>query len=142
MAQFLRTATPDGDWRSFKFTHALVPDITLTEGSIYQIQDTIGVLLLDIQYTTAGCKDAKTINAGDEGVLIYHAEKIRVDKIACAFLPGDVVYWTGVQGSPVTNVYSSGAIWIGICVWAAAAGDSTVIIDMKGEVGLWIRTEA
>jgi len=142
MAQFLRTATPDGDWRSFKFTHALVPDITLTEGSIYQIQDTIGVLLLDIQHTSAGCKETKTINAGDEGVLIYHAEKIRVDKIACAFLPGDVVYWTGVQGSPVTNVYSSGAIWIGICVWAATAGDSTVIIDMKGEIGLWIRTEA
>ena len=141
MAQFLRTATPDGDWRSFKFTHALVPDITLTEGSIYQIQDTIGVLILDIQYTTAGCKDAKTINSGDEGVLVYHCEKIRVNKDAVAFLPGDAVYWNGVQGGNVTNVYSSGAIWIGICVWAAAADDATVIIDMKGEVGLWIRTE-
>ena len=139
MAQFLRT-TMDHT-RTFKFTHALVPDITLTEGLIYQIQDTIGVLLLDIQYTAAGCKDAKTINSGEEGVLVYHCEKIRVDKIACAFLPGDVVYWSGVQGAPVTNVYSSGAIWIGICVWAAATSDSTVIIDMKGEVGLWIRTE-
>jgi len=142
MAQFLRTATPDGDWRSFKFTNALVPALTLTEGSIYQIQDTVGVLLLDIQYTAAGCKKAKTIGSGEEGVLIYHAEKIRVDKIACAFLPGDAIYWTGVQGSAVTNVYSSGCIWIGICVWAAGASDSTVIIDMKGEVALWMPTEA
>ena len=141
MAQFLRTATPDGDWRSFKFTHALVPDITLTEGSIYQIQDTIGVLILDIQYSSAGCKEAKTINSGEEGVLVYNCKKIRVDKVAVAFLPGDVVYWSGVQGASVTNAYSSGAIWIGICVWAAVAGDSTVIIDLKGEVGLWIRTE-
>ena len=142
MAQFLRTATPDGDWRSFKFTHAILPDFAMAEGSLYQIQDTVGVLILDIQYSTAGCKEDKTINADEEGVLIYHAENIRVDKITCAFLPGDVVYWTGVQGSPVTNVYSSGAIWIGICVWAAVAGDSTVIIDMKGEVALWMRTEA
>jgi len=142
MAQFLRTATPDGDWRSFKFTHALVPDITLTEGLIYQIQDSIGVLILDIQYSSAGCKEAKTINSGDEGVLIYHAEKIRVNKDAVVFLPRAVVYWNGVQGGNVTNVYSSGAIFIGICVWAAAAEDSTVIIDLMGGVGLWIRTEA
>ena len=142
MAQFLRTATPDGDWRSFKFTHALVPDITLTEGRIYQIQDSIGVLVLGIQYSSAGCKEAKTINSGEEGVLIYHAEKIRVNKDAVAFLPGDAVYWNGVQGGNVTNVYSSGAIFIGICVWAAGASDSTVIIDLMGGVGLWIRTEA
>jgi len=137
MAQFLRTATPDGDWRSFKFTNALVPALTLTEGLIYQIQDTIGVLLLDIQYTAAGCKKAKTIGSGEEGVLIYHAEKIRVNKdtgVAC--LPGDAIYWNGVQGGNVSCRYSSGGIWIGICVWAAAAGDTTVIIDMKGEVGL------
>jgi hypothetical protein len=140
MAQFLRT-TMDHT-RTFKFTNALVPALTLTEGSIYQIQDTIGVLLLDIQYTAAGCKKAKTIGSGEEGVLVYHCEKIRVNKDAVAFLPGDAVYWNGVQGGNVTNVYSSGGIWIGICVWAAAAGDSTVIIDMKGEVGLWIRTEA
>ena len=140
--QFLRTATPDGDWRSFKFTHALVPDITLTEGRIYQIQDSIGVLVLGIQYSSAGCKEAKTINSGEEGVLIYHAEKIDLYKDAVVFLSGDAVYWNGVQGGNVTNVYSSGAIWIGICVWPAAADDEKVIIDMKGEVGLWIRTEA
>ena len=134
MAQFLRTATPDGDWRSFKFTHAILPDFAMTEGSLYQIQDTVGVLILDIQYTTAGCKDAKTIDYGDEGVLIYHAEKIRVDKLETfAILPGDKIYWSGVQGSPVTNVFTSGALWIGICVWPADADDDTVIIDLKGD---------
>lgn len=140
MAQFLRTTMKNA--RTFKFTHALVPDITLTESLIYQIQDTIGVLLLDVQYGTQGEKLPKTINSGDEGVLVYHAEKIRVYKDAVAFLPGDAVYWNGVQGGNVTNVYSSGAIWIGICVWAAGLTDPTVIIDLKGEVGLWIRTEA
>lgn len=132
MAQFLRTATPDGDWRSFKFTHA-IPGLTMTEGELYQIQDTVGVLILDIQYSDAGCKEAKTITEDDEGVLIYHAEKIRVDKGAFAILPGDKIYWSGVQGSSVTNIYGSGALWIGICVWAAALGDSTVIIDLKGD---------
>ena len=132
MAQFLRTASPDGDWRSFKFTHA-IPGLTMTEGSLYQIQDTVGVLILDIKYTAAGCKDAKTITEDDEGVLIYHAEKIRVDKGAFAILPGDKIYWSGVQGSAVTNVFTSGALWIGICVWPAAVGDSTVIIDLKGD---------
>ena len=139
--QTLRTATPMADWRSFKFTHA-IPGLTMTEALIYQVQDTVGVLILDIQYSTAGCKEAKTIEEGDEGVLIYHAEKILLPKIACAFSPGDVVYWTGVQGGFVTNVYSSGAIWIGICVQAAVAGDTYVKTDMKGEVALWIRTEA
>lgn len=142
MGQFFRTATPMGDWRSFKFTHALVPDITLAEGSIYQIQDTIGVLLLDAKYTSQGCKLPATINAGEEGVLVYHIEKIKVYKDPVAFLPGDVVYWNGVQGGNVSSVYSSGAIWIGICVRAAAADDELVMIDMKGEVALWIRTEA
>jgi len=134
MAQFLRTATPDGDWRSFKFTHAILPDFAMAEGSLYQIEDTVGVLILDIQYTAAGCKDAKTIANGEEGVLIYHAEKVRVDKLATfALLPGDKIYWSGVQGSPVTNVYSSGYLWIGICVWPAATTDTTVIIDLKGD---------
>ena len=137
MAQFLRTTMKNA--RTFKFTHAIA-GLTMTEGSIFQVQDTIGVLLLDIQHGSQGEKLAKTIVEGKEGVLVYHAEKIRVDKDAVAFLPGDAVYWNGVQGGKVTNVYSSGAIWIGICVFAAAIGDSTVIIDMKGEVGLWMPT--
>jgi|GEM_PF-910034 len=135
MPSILRTATPMGDWRSFKFTHA-ISGLTMTEGQIYKVEDTVGVLLLDIQYGSQGEKLAKTITEDDEGVLIYHAEKIMVDKIArtgYSFLPGDKVYWSGVQGASVTPIYQSGFYWIGICVWAAGESDAQVMIDLKGD---------
>ncbi len=135
MAQFLRTAVPGGDWRSFRFTHA-VSGLTMTEGQIYMIQHTVGMLILDIQYDSAGAKQAKTIVETDEGVLIYHAEKIRVPKFVetgDVFLPGDKVYWSGVQGDPVHPHHRSADFWIGICVWPAAATDAYVIIDLKGD---------
>ena len=135
MSDFFRTATPMGDWRSFKFTHAET-GVTYTEGQIYMIQETVGVLLLDIQYSTAGCKEAKTITLGDEGVLVYHIEKIIVDKLAKAgfsFLPGDKVYWSGVQGDPVIPTHQSGYYWIGIATEPAAALATTVEIDLKGD---------
>jgi len=137
MAQFLRTATPMGDWRSFKFT--MTEAGPWTEGLLYMVRDTVGVLLLDIQYTAAGCKKAKTIVVDEEGVLIYHAEKIIVNKeVGCVFLPGDKVYWGSSaggapQGGPVESVYQSGEYWIGICVQAAGASDTTVKIDLKGD---------
>ena len=135
MAQFLRTATPMGDWRSFKFTHA-ESGVTYKEGYIYRIQETIGVLLLDIQYTSQGCKEAKEIEMGDEGVLIYHAEKINVLKFLGtgeSFLPGDKVYWSGVQGAAVTPNYTTGYYWIGVAVAPAAEADEYVMIDLKGD---------
>lgn len=132
----LRTATPMGDWRSFKFTHPNVGE-TWAEGSLYWLQDhTIGVLLLDIQYTAAGCKKAKAITYGEEGVLIYHAEKIMVDKVHTtgdAFLPGDKVYWNGVQGAPVTPNVTTGYWWIGIAVAPAGQFETEVMIDLKGD---------
>lgn len=134
MAQFFRTATPMADWRSFKFTHAIA-GLTMTEGQIYMIQETVGILLLNIQYTAAGCKKAKTIVEGDEGVLVYHIEKVIVDKLVKAgsvFLPGDKVYWSGVQGDPVHPFHRSADYWIGICVWPAGADDDEVMIDLNG----------
>ena len=133
MAQFLRTTMKYA--RSFKFTHA-ISGLTMSEGLIYKVEDTVGVLILDIQYTAAGCKDAKTITEDDEGVLIYHAEKIKVCKYArtgYSFLPGDKVYWSGIQGACVTPIYQSGFYWIGICVWPAGESEATVIIDLKGD---------
>jgi len=124
-----------GDWRSFKFTHA-ISGLTMTESYIYKVEDTVGVLLLDIQYGSQGEKLAKTITEDDEGVLIYHAEKIQVRKrtrTGDSFLPGDKVYWSGIQGAAVQPVYQSGYYWIGICVSAAGASDTTVIIDLKGD---------
>ena len=142
MGDNFRTSTPMGDWRSFKFTHAEA-GVTYEEGKIYRIRDTIGILLTDISYDSSGCKEDAERSLGDECVLVYHIEKIMAKKVAGAvFLPGDVVYWPGIQGAAVTNVYSSGAIWIGIATEPAATDDARVEIDMKGEVGLWIRTEA
>jgi hypothetical protein len=135
MAQFLRTATPMGDWRSFKFTHD-ESGVTYKEGYIYKIQDTIGVLILDIQYTSQGCKEAKEIEETEHGVLIYHAEKINVLKLLGTgevFLPGDKVYWSGVQGAAVTPNYTTGYYWIGIAVAAAGMADEYVMIDLKGD---------
>ena len=133
--QRFRTATPMGDWRSFKFTHEEV-GVTYTEGLIYKIEDTIGILLLDIQYNTDGSKKAKTIVEDDEGVLVYHIEKVIVDKVTTtgtACKPGDKIYWSGVQGAAVTPVYVQGYYWVGICVKAAAESDDEVMVDFKGD---------
>jgi len=140
----VRTASPPGDWRTFKFIN--ITEETLTEGNLCYIQETSGILYLDIQYTSAGCKKAKTIVTYDAdidadlytGVLIYHCEKIIVDKITgsgLAFLPGDNVYWSGVNGSGVTPTYDAQTYkyWIGICVVAAGANDDEVMIDLKGD---------
>ena len=135
MPDILRTERPSGDIRTFKFTHA-ISGLTMTEGILYKIEDTVGVLLLDIQYGSQGEKEAKTIEEDDEGVLIYHCEKIMVYKLVRtgdSFLPGDKVYWSGQQGASVTPVYQSGFYWIGICVRAAAASDTRVMIDLKGD---------
>ena len=131
--QTLRTTMKNA--RTFKFTHA-VAGLTMTESYIYLIQESVGVLILDIQYDADGGKEAKTIVEDDEGVLIYHAEKIEVRKrtgTGYSFLPGDKVYWTGTQGDPVTPTYQSTYYWIGICVWAAGDSDEWVIIDLKGD---------
>lgn len=135
MANFFRTASPMGDWRSFKFTHA-ESGVTYTEGQIYLIQETVGVLLLDIQYGTQGEKLDKEITIGDEGVLVYHIEKVIVDKLTGtgeSFLPGDKVYWSGVQGASVTPNYTTGYYWIGIAVVAAGEDEDEVMIDLKGD---------
>ena len=132
--QRFRTATPPGDWRSFKFT--MTEDGPWTEGLIYLVQETVGVLLLDIQYTAAGCKKAKTIVVTEEGVLVYHIEKVIVNKVAetgLACLPGDKLYWSGVAGAGVTPTYVQGYYWIGICVRAAAELDTEVMMDLKGD---------
>ena len=135
MPDILRTSRPSGDIRTFKFTHA-VAGLTMTEAYLYLIEDTVGVLLLDIQYGTQAEKLAKEIVIGDEGVVVYHCEKIMVFKrvgTGYSFLPGDKVYWSGVQGDPVTNVYQSTFLWIGICVRAAGESDTRVMIDLGGD---------
>lgn len=134
--QRFRTSRPDGDIRTFQFINA--EGEILDEGELALIQETAGVLLLDIQYSAAGCKEDKDLAEGDSGVLVYHIEKIIVDKLVVtgmAFLPGDKVYWSGTNGDGVTSVYNAqtAPYWIGICVWPAVEADTTVMIDLKGD---------
>lgn len=129
-----KTATPMADWRTFKFT--MTEDGPWTEGLIYKVEDTIGVLFLPIKYGSQGEKLAKTIVVTEEGVLVYHIEKMELTKVTgtgFSFLPGDKIYWSGVQGASVTPTYQSGYYWIGICVWPAGESDTRVIADLKGD---------
>lgn len=135
MANFLRTCTPEGDWRSFKFTNP--SSVNYLDGKLYLVQDTVGVVLVAQKYDDQGCPVDLVIEPGEEGVLIYHAEKIMLEKMAgsggSVWVPGEKVFWSGVGGSIVTNEYLSGYYWIGICVEAAAATDERVKVDLKGD---------
>lgn len=135
MGSNFRTSTPMGDWRSFKFTHA-EQGVTYEEGKLYKIGDTVGLLFLDVLYNSDGSKADPEIEVGAEGVLVYHIEKVMVYKDAETgddFGVGDKVYWSGVQGDPVTPNWTSGYYWIGICTRAALFNDAMVEIDLKGD---------
>lgn len=129
MPNALRTAAPMGDWRSFKFTcedtdgYVGIKDGWASSTPwLYLIQDTVGALL-------------ESVDFGDEGVLIYHAEKILVAKMTEStdiFLPGDRVYWDPTTRL-VTPDYDSAYYWIGIATEAAGADDLLVEIDLKGD---------
>ena len=130
MPNALRTATPMGDWRSFKFTvespTAGVLGIKDAQAAgvpyLYRVMDTVGAVL-------------ESADVGEEAVLIYHAEKIMVTKAtaqADSFDPGDRVYWVP-NTRLVTPVYGAGYFWIGIATEPAGETDDFVEIDLKGD---------
>ena len=130
----LRTATPMGDWRTFKYTvdvsagvkgikEAAEDDVLGARVSyLYLVQDTVGAVI-------------ESADFGDEAVLFYHAEKIMVPKMTEStdvFLPGDRVYWDPTTRL-VTPTYDSGYYWIGIATEPADADELYVEIDLKGD---------
>lgn len=134
MPDALRTATPMGDWRSFKFTCDLsagmdgIKDAADNDAAaarrspLYLIEDTVGAVL-------------EAADFGEEAVLIYHAEKILVQKMIEStdiFLPGNRVYWDPTTRL-VTPAYNAGYFWIGIATEPAVADDLRVEIDLKGD---------
>lgn len=126
MPQALRTATPMGDWRSFKYVVELTEGVLgikdaheAGESFLYLVEDTVGAVL-------------ESADFGEEAVLIYHAEKILVPKEDVDFMPGERVYFIPATRT-VTNVYDSGYYWIGICTEATETGDEYVEIDLKGD---------
>lgn len=120
----LRTATPMGSWRSFVWTVDLSGGI-LT-GQIYLVNDTPCLAL---------CNQLGLLNPAldDVASMIYHAEKAMLPKDGSAFSVGDRIYWSGVNGDPVTATFVSGYYWLAICVRNAAAGDSHVVADFLGD---------
>ena len=135
MAQFLETMTPEADWRSFTFTNPLTTP--LTHGQLYRVHDTVGMIFVaDAIDPLTGCRATLEVEADGEGVLFYHAEKIRVPKVVESgndFFPGDSVYWDQVHGNGVSVVWQSGYLHIGKCVEAAHDMEDNVLIDLKGD---------
>ena len=118
MPNHIRTARPSGDIRGFKVT---VDSNGFVEGQLYKINDTVGVAFQD--------KDE-----GEVGTLNYHVEKIMLEKDAALTISlGQKLFWSGTDGDPVTNVCTSGYLWIGICVVTALAGTVLVKSDLKGD---------
>lgn len=128
MPNMLRTATPSGDWRSFKFTAPSggvlgAKDAQAASASwLYLVEDTVGAVL-------------ESADAGEEAVMIYHAEKIMVPKKTGQgedFAVGQRVYWDPATRT-VTPNYDSGYYWVGIATESADTTDEYVEIDLKGE---------
>lgn len=114
----LRTACPNGDWRSFVVT---APSGGVTAGQMDLIEDTVGVY-------------AQTADAGEDVAFIYEAEKILVPKStttgAGEFTAGDKVYFDHTD-EEVNN--DSGSNYLcGICVKDADVDDTEVLIDLHG----------
>ena len=123
MGQRVRTAAPPGDVRTFS---AICSNANgHSQYDIVKIVDTVCV----VYFETA-------VILGATFYPIYHCEKIVVDKrvgTAYACVAGGKVYWSGVDGDPVTPVYQSTYYWIGIFTEPAGAFDATVEIDLKGD---------
>lgn len=134
MPDALRTAVPCADWRSFEFTcdvsggmdgikDALAADIVGARVPyLYQVNDTVGAVL-------------ESLDFGENGVLIYHAEKILLQKdvaTGSAFAVGDRVYFDPATRL-VYNAQASGFLWIAICVRVADDDDLRVLCDLKGD---------
>jgi len=135
MAQYFRTATPMGDWRTLK---AVCADSNGHDvGDLVLIEDTVGLVFLSVPPLDAdGCLKDPAVQFEDEFVLVYHIEKVIVAKESGsteAAAKGQKVYWSGTNGDPVTTVWTSGYYWIGIVTEDADATATEVEIDLKGD---------
>jgi predicted RecA/RadA family phage recombinase len=114
----LRTACPNGDWRSFVVT---APSGGVTRGQMDLIHDTVGVY-------------AQDADAGEDVAFIYHAEKIVVPKSvttgAGVFVAGDKVYFDHADAE--VNSSSGSNYLCGIALEDAALADTEVLIDLDG----------
>ena len=115
----LRTATPCGDWRSFKVTAG---SGGVCAGGMDKIHDTVGAYV-------------QNADAGEDVAFIYHAEKITLPKLAASAglgaYAGDKVYYSAANHA-ITPVADSN-LWIGIFVKDCLSADTEALIDLKGD---------
>jgi hypothetical protein len=135
MPQFIRTAGPMGDYRSFK--PICVQSGGVQNGNLILISETVAMVFLgELILDSQGCpRSPQVVDVGEEFVAVYHCEKIRVCKhtgSGQAFAVGDKIYFSGIYGDCVSH-HASGYYWIGICAQPAAEDDSYVVIDLKGD---------
>ena len=123
MGQRVRTAAPGGDWRTF--TAVCVDANGHVQYDMIMIEGTVCLVYFET-----------TVALAATFYPIYHCEKVVVTKRAgtgYAFTAGMKVYWSGINGDPVYPFHRSGFYWIGIATEDAAADDTTVEIDLKGD---------
>ena len=108
-------------------------------GKLYLVNETVGLLFIGdpIYDKDTGCYASQVKEYGDEAVLVYHIEKVMVNKEngsgLSSFTPGNAVYWSGTNGDPVVSTWVSGYYWIGIATEPADDTDDQVEIDLKGD---------
>ena len=131
MPNALRTATPMGDWRSFRATAAsairgIKDAVAAGVPYLYRVGNTVGAAL-------------ESAAIGADYVLVYHAEKIMVPKMTGAGQgftgPGVRVWW-----DPTTRLASVNKVatyyLIGISTEPAANSDQFVEIDLDGAAAI------
>jgi predicted RecA/RadA family phage recombinase len=113
----------DGARQESFIVTAISPGVTA--GQADYIHDTVGV------YATAA-------DTGEEVAFIYRACKIRVPKRTGStngiLEAGDKVYFDHAAADFSND--SSGNVLCGICLEAAGAADTTILIDLFGFVGI------
>ena len=114
----LRTAAPNGDWRSFV---VMAPSGGVTAGQWDLIEDTVGFYMQDA-------------DADVEVAFCYHAEKVLAPKSvttgAGEFTAGDKVYFD--HADEEMNNDSGSNYMCGIALEDAAVSDTEVLIDLDG----------
>jgi len=114
----LRTAAPNGDWRSFIVT---VDTPAVVAGQWDLIHDTVGFYMQDA-------------DPGEDVAFCYHAEKVVAPKSSTTgageFDAGDKVYFD--HADEEMNNDSGSNYMCGIALEAAAVGDTEVLMDLDG----------
>lgn len=132
--QGIESFAVEGTYKPLEFTYT--GSDPLGNGHLWKEGNTCGVIFVADKIITtgvnAGCRDTLDVENGEIGVLVYNCEAINVPVAGLVILPGEAIYWDGVHGNGVTNVFGSGVLWIGICKVACGATDTQVLIDLHG----------